>query len=66
MSKDDDQVKLLVLESFLKPVLLYSVFHSLHHCVISISGKIENESKRQDPDSLILRLELLEPRSKWY
>lgn len=59
MTSDEEEVDVTVADSFLKPVLLNSLFdlHDLN--IVCGVGEIKDEAKCKDPDSLILGREFL-------
>ena len=45
VTKDDDQVDVLIFEGFLELLFMHRVFDSVNHSVVCIACKIEDESK---------------------
>jgi len=45
---------------------LDGLFYRLNDSVVRVCGEIEYEAEGQGSDTLVLRRELLEPRSQWY
>ncbi len=61
MTYDQEEVDVSVSDSFLKPLFLDCVFHSLNDSVVRITCKIVHEAKSQNANALIFGRELLVP-----
>ena len=64
MTKDDDEIDVLVTNRLLEPVLFDGIFDRVHYGIVCIARKVEDESKCQNANSLVLGCELPESLRK--
>lgn len=59
VTENNDEVQIFILESLLEPSFFDRILHSLNHGVVCISSEVEDETKCQNANALILGGKLL-------
>jgi hypothetical protein len=66
VASDQEEVDIVCPDGVLEPLLLHCRLHRLHDSVICVTVEVEQESKRDDPNALVLGSKLAKPRCQWF